>query len=91
MVSFGRYLLTPEIYPHLERLYNPQSAGEFYLTDALQALAQDGKLFACNFAGTRHDTGEPLGYLKTLTQIALQRPDLKDEYLAFLKELVKGR
>lgn len=89
LISIGRYLFTPEIFPLLEEDYEKNKEGEFYLTDAINRLAKQKQVIAHKFSGNRYDTGEPLGYLKTLTEYALSRDDLKDEYLDYLKEIVK--
>jgi len=88
LVSMGRYLLTPDIFPILEQGLNECQQKEYYLTEALNILARQGKMVAHQFSGKRYDTGEPLGYLKTLTEYALTRDDIKDEYLHFLKKII---
>lgn len=41
------------------------------------------------FEGERFDFGDKLGYIKGFTKYALSDPRFKDEYLKFLKEIVK--
>ncbi len=89
-ISIGRYLLTPDIFPLLEEGYRSSSDVEYYLTDGLNQLAEQNKLSACQFTGQRYDTGEPFGYLKTITRYALTRKDLKEEYLQFLKVVINN-
>ncbi len=89
-ISIGRYLLTPDIFPLLEEGYHSSASVEYYLTDGLNQLAGQDKLAACQFTGQRHDTGEPLGYLKTITRYALTRKDLQEEYLQFLKAVINN-
>ena len=91
LVSIGRYLLTPEIFPLLVEGSKNCTTKEFFLTDALNILAHEDKLTAYQFDGTRYDTGEPMGYLKTLTEYALTRDDLKEEYFEFLKDLIQKK
>jgi len=86
--SIGRYLLTSDVFPLLEEGIKNIETKEFFLTDALNLLGESNKLVACDFEGKRYDTGEPLGYLKTITEYALSRKDLKDSYLSFLRELI---
>lgn len=88
LVSIGRYLLTPDIFPLLEKGMIKCTEQEYFLTDALNSLAHQEKLVAHQFEGQRYDIGEPLGYLKSITQYALLREDLKDDYLKFLKEII---
>ncbi|MFC5469785.1 UTP--glucose-1-phosphate uridylyltransferase GalU [Cohnella suwonensis] len=79
----GRYILTPAIFDILET-QDVGAGGEIQLTDAISRLMADESVFAYNFVGTRYDTGEKLGYLKTIIDFALERPDLKDEVRSYL-------
>lgn len=86
MVSIGRYLFTPDIFPVIDELIDLPREGEFYQTDVINELAQEGKVAALDFEGTRYDTGEPVGYLKTLIDYALTDSNYKNEVAEFLKE-----
>lgn len=81
----GRYILTPAIFDILET-QDIGAGGEIQLTDAIFRLMQDESVYAYNFHGNRYDTGEKLGYLKTIIDFALERPDLKDEVRQYLEE-----
>jgi UTP--glucose-1-phosphate uridylyltransferase len=81
----GRYILTPAIFDILET-QDVGSGGEIQLTDAIYRLMQDEAVYAYNFHGKRYDTGEKLGYLKTIIDFALERPDLKDEVRLYLEQ-----
>lgn len=81
----GRYILTPAIFDILET-QGIGAGGEIQLTDAIFRLMRDESVYAYKFKGTRYDTGEKLGYLKTIIDFALERPDLKDEVRAYLEE-----
>lgn len=80
----GRYVLSPSIF-HFLRQIKPGSGGEIQLTDALQLLAQEEKLVAYQFEGTRYDTGDRLGFLDATLAFALKNPDLAPS----VKELMK--
>jgi len=84
-VSLGRYLFTSEIFDALRALAEQKRDGEFYQTDVINLLAQQGKVVALDFEGQRYDTGEPLGYLKTIVDYALQDARLKDEFTEHLR------
>ena len=86
-VSIGRYLLTPDIFPILENGLNKCKHKEYYLTDAINVLANQNKVVAHEFKGKRYDIGEPIGYLKTITEYAMSREDLKDDYINFLNSI----
>jgi UTP--glucose-1-phosphate uridylyltransferase len=81
----GRYILTPAIFEILET-QDVGAGGEIQLTDAIFRLMQDESVYAYKFHGQRYDTGEKLGYLKTIIDFALERPDLKDEVRRYLVE-----
>ncbi len=89
-VSYGRYLYTPEIFDALRKsAHSHPHQGEFTQTEAINSLAKLGKVSALQFKGTRYDVGEPLGYVQTSVQLALERSDLRDPLLAFLEQLLK--
>ncbi|MBN2432208.1 MAG: UTP--glucose-1-phosphate uridylyltransferase [Acidobacteria bacterium] len=88
LVSLGRYLYTPEIYPVLRRQANQPRDGEYYQTEPINELAGRGKVVCTAFTGIRYDTGEPLGYLKTVVSYALQRDDLRADFVEFLKTII---
>ncbi|HEX8617569.1 MAG TPA: UTP--glucose-1-phosphate uridylyltransferase GalU [Thermoanaerobaculia bacterium] len=83
----GRYILTPEIFPHLETTARG-AGGEIQLTDALRQLVQAGDFYGYVFEGTRYDAGEKLGYLKATVDFALRHPKLGREFREYLKESV---
>ena len=58
----GRYILTPNIYPALEKI-EPGASGEYQLTDAIDLLARDERVVACQFEGERFDCGSLVGYV----------------------------
>ena len=83
----GRYVLTPELFAHLERL-EPGVGGEYQLTDALMKLAEEGRLVAARIPAKRFDTGDKLDYLKANVEFALKREDLGEAFLDYLKGVV---
>ena len=80
----GRYIITPEIFNILEN-QAPGKGGEIQLTDALQTLATKEAIYAYNFEGRRYDVGDKLGFLEATVDFALKRPELRDEFIEFLK------
>ena len=80
----GRYIITPEIFNILEN-QEPGKGGEIQLTDALQTLAKKEAIYAYNFEGRRYDVGDKLGFLEATVDFALKRPELRDEFIDFLK------
>lgn len=84
----GRYVLTPQIFNAL-RDTPPGKNNEVQLTDAMLLLLQRESIYASLIEGKRYDIGNKLDYLKTTVEFALKRPEFKDDFLAFLKEIVK--
>ncbi|MFI5273241.1 MAG: UTP--glucose-1-phosphate uridylyltransferase GalU [Ktedonobacterales bacterium] len=86
LAVIGRYVLTPDIFAALEQT-PPGAGGEIQLTDGLRALRGREPIYAYEFEGVRYDTGDPVGYLTTSLEFALQRPDLAPGLLRYLKTL----
>lgn len=88
IAALGRYILTPAIFDCLER--TPKGAdGEIQLTDAIVALSKTEDVYAYDFEGKRYDIGNKHGFLQATVEFALNREDLRDDFKAYLKEIVK--
>lgn len=85
----GRYVLSPAIFDCL-RQTKPGKGGEIQLTDGLQLLAKKEKLFAYQFAGTRYDTGDRLGFIDATLAFALRRPELAEGVRELMKKHLSG-
>ena len=80
----GRYVLTAAIFKHLETI--PRGAGgEIQLTDAIEKLLHEEQVLAYRFEGKRYDCGSKLGYLQATIEFALQHPELRDDFIAYLE------
>jgi UTP--glucose-1-phosphate uridylyltransferase len=87
----GRYVLPGKIFETIADT-KPGSGGEIQLTDAMATLLADGTpVHGIVYRGHRYDTGQPLGYLQTVVELAVKRPDLGEEFLAWLTDFVGGR
>ena len=82
----GRYVLTPQVFPALERT-PPGAIGEIQLTDGIALLLQEQSVYACRFRGTRYDGGTPLGLLRASLEFALEREDLRPHVERLLAEI----
>lgn len=85
----GRYVLTPHIFDHIERLA-PGKEGEIQLTDALNEYNKTQRLFAVEVDDERHDVGNKLGYLELSIQYGLQHPETAEGLRTYLRELTKA-
>lgn len=92
LASVSGYVLEPALLDYLQKqLQSYDNKGEFNIQDAMQAMIGDGHhIYGCEVQGGQYyDTGNPLGYLKTVFDFALQRedigPELKKDLLKKLK------
>jgi UTP--glucose-1-phosphate uridylyltransferase len=83
----GRYILTPDVFRYLRNV-RPGAGGEIQLTDALAAMAREGRVVAYRYHGTRWDTGDPAGLLKSSIRYALARQDLREDIVAFMRQML---
>ena len=86
LAIIGRYVLTPDLFGILTET-RADKRGEIQLTDGLRTLRARRPMYAVEFKGKRYDTGDKLGFLKATVEFALARPDLADEFRAYLKSL----
>ncbi len=84
----GRCVLTPDIFEILDNT-EPGAGGEIQLTDAMRTLARRDGMIAVNFTGTRYDMGNKLGIMKAQVEVALQHPEIGQDFRAYLKKLCK--
>ncbi len=82
----GRYVLSPAIFEHLERL-GRGAGGEIQLTDGIGALMREEAVYAYRFTGTRYDCGSKLGYLQATVEYALAHPALGRDFRRYLRGL----
>lgn len=84
----GRYVLTPEVFDHLEALTRKSGNEEIQLTHALQAMARRNRLLAVKLRGMRFDIGDWVDYLTANIYFGLQDEDLRDDLVQRLRELM---
>ncbi len=87
LAVIGRYILSPTI---LENLSNIRSGagGEIQLTDAIAQEAGNGSVYGFRFRGQRYDCGSKAGFLQATVAFGLSRPDLSEEFHAFLTDIL---
>lgn len=87
LATVSSYLIMPEFLPYLQRASDSfDGQGEFTFQPIFQQMIDDGhKFFARQITnGKYYDTGDKLEYLKTVVDFALERPDMADEFRAYL-------
>ena len=83
----GRYVLTPDIFDHLERI-RPGQGGEIQLTDALASLAKERGMLAVKMGGVRFDAGDWVDYLSANIYFGLMDNKLSESLKARLREIL---
>lgn len=81
----GKYICTPAIWPLLEQ--GLAGSGEIRLIDALSELLAREKVTGRLIAGTRYDTGQPLGYAIATLDFALANPATRGGILSHISRL----
>ncbi len=88
LAIIGRYILTPKIFGYLEK-GTTGAGGEIQLTDAMKTLLKEQPIFGYKFKGKRFDCGDKVGFQKANLAFALERPDMRDKLIKFIKEIQK--
>lgn len=83
--SVGSFLLTPDIWPLLER-EQVGNGGELVLADSISDLAKTNEVYGCFIDGVWHDAGDQLKYIKAVIDLALESEDYGEELSTYLKE-----
>jgi len=84
LAVFGRFLFTPKILPIIEKMGTGKD-GELWLTDAVNELAQTDKVLVHEIEGKWLTTGDPLNYFKASFEFAMEREDLRDDIINYVK------
>lgn len=85
LTSYGRYLLTPEVFEYL----NPRNIGldhELWTVDAITRLAEIGNVYVERTRGQWVTTGDPKNYALAQLKYIMEYED----YAADVKNFVKG-
>jgi len=91
MAQFGRFIFTYKvIQTAIEHLKTKKFGkdNELWITDLLNELAKTNKVIAQPIEGKWMTTGDPLRYIQTMVEYALERKDIGPEFAQFLKSLV---
>lgn len=83
--SIMGYLLTPDILPIIiDEKVNP--SGELVLVDSINELCQMKSVYGKVIDGAYHDSGDPLKYLHTIVEVALESEEYGKDFADFLQE-----
>lgn len=86
MAVMGRYVFTPEIFDAIDNT-PPGRGNEIQLTDAISLLTDKQSVYAYVFETGRFDVGNKLDYLRATVELALERPELGEDFRKILFEI----
>lgn len=87
LAVLGRYVLTPQIF-ELLATQTPGAGNEIQLTDAIKRLTERQAVYAYDFEGQRYDLGDKFGFVKATIDFALEREELREDLMGYMKSLV---
>jgi len=90
LIISGRYILQPEIFSLLSE-QTTGAGGEIQITDAMQRLMQQQPFTGVKYKGQSFDCGAKVGFLTANVVYALDRDDIREDFLAELHKLGVGR
>jgi len=85
LASYGRYLLTPEVFEHL----NPDNLGldnELWTVDAITKMAKSGDVYVVSTEGRWVTTGDPKNYFLAHLQYILEN----ENYIEDVKKVLES-
>ena len=85
LASYGRYLLTPEIFKFLDPK-NTGLDGELWTADAVASLIPGGHVYVKKTSGTWMTTGDPKNYFMTHLDYVLRNESYADEVIERTKK-----
>lgn len=91
LAVIGRYILDPKVLTNLAST-GAGAGNEIQLTDAIaKEILDSDNVYGYRFDGQRYDCGSKAGFLQATVSFGLSRPELRDEFLDFLVEMVDSR
>jgi UTP--glucose-1-phosphate uridylyltransferase len=88
LAVIGRYILTSKVLTNLNRM-KQGTGGEIQLTDAIaEEITNGNKVYGFRFRGQRYDCGSKAGFLQATVAFGMERPDLRDEFAAYLTDIM---
>ncbi len=85
LIISGRYILQPAIFALLAE-QTMGAGGEIQLTDAMLALMERQPFIGVKYAGKSFDCGSKSGFLAANVAFALERDDVRDQFLELLTD-----
>ncbi|WP_085441206.1 UTP--glucose-1-phosphate uridylyltransferase GalU [Magnetofaba australis] len=89
LAVIGRYILTPQVFDLLEN-QKRGAGGEIQLTDAMAALLDTENIYGFRFDGVRYDCGDKVGFQQANLALALERPELREKLIPYMRQLLEA-
>ena len=90
LVSFGRYLLSPEIFGYLvPKEENLGLDQELWMVDAIHRMAKEHKVLVKPINGQWKTTGDPSNYMKTVIDFALENEEYREDFLGYIRKKIQ--
>lgn len=86
----GKYIVTPEIIPALEKAATSKNTNqneEIRLIDGFHELLKTQDIYGYEIEGTRYDTGDKFGLLQATIDFALKHPEISQKIKSHLKTI----
>lgn len=86
LTSYGRYLLTPEVFEYL----SPKNTGldnELWTVDAITGMAESGEVIVEKTRGQWMTTGDPKNYFMTCLKYVLEHESYAEDVKKYLEEV----
>lgn len=82
----GRYILAPGVFEQIRN--QPRGVGgEIQLTDGIAGLMRTQAVYALQYEGKRYDCGSKEGFLQATVELALQHPEVGENFRRYLRGL----
>lgn len=85
LASYGRYLLTPQIFDYLKPNRTGKD-GELWTVDGITEIAKTGKVYVEPTKGQWRTTGDPRNYFMAQLEYVLENENYADEVKSFVKK-----
>lgn len=87
LAVIGKYIVTPDVLEELAKISKGgHKDGEIRLIDGFKKVLKKRSVLGYAFEGKRYDCGDKLGFLKATVAYGLKHPELKKEFLEYLRK-----
>ena len=83
----GKYIITPHLLKSLQKAKPGKKDKELRLIDGMREFIKHSPIHGYEVKGKRFDTGDKLGYLKSVVHFALKHKKISDDFKNYLKTL----